>query len=86
MAQAAVHRAQEASLRLAQILDTNRPAATRIWKPALGMLASFSVVCLALLPQAPAVSRRLIAAAWDHSDPRRAICRPNPSPGEPTQG
>ena len=46
MAQAAVHRAREASLRLAQILDTNRPVATRVWRPALGMVGSFSVVCL----------------------------------------
>jgi beta-lactamase regulating signal transducer with metallopeptidase domain len=55
MAQAAVHRAREASLRLAQILDKNRPAATRVWKPALGMVGVFSVICLALLPHAPQV-------------------------------
>jgi hypothetical protein len=53
MAQAAVHRAREAALRLAQILDKNRPAATRVWKPALVMLGAFSVVCLAALPVAP---------------------------------
>jgi hypothetical protein len=53
MAQAAVHRAREASLRLAQILDKNRPAATRVWKPALAMVGAFSIVCLALLPHAP---------------------------------
>jgi len=53
MAQAAVHRAREASLRLAQILDANRPLATRVWKPALGMIGAFSVVCLAVLPHAP---------------------------------
>ena len=41
MAQAAVHRAREASLRLAQILDKNRPAATRVWKPALAWSALF---------------------------------------------
>jgi len=53
MAQAAVHRAREASLRLAQILDKNRPVATRVWKPALGMIGAFSLVCLAVLPNAP---------------------------------
>ncbi len=53
MAQAAVHRAREASLRLAQILDKNRPAATRVWKPALGMVGAFSVACLMALPLAP---------------------------------
>jgi beta-lactamase regulating signal transducer with metallopeptidase domain len=53
MAQAAVHRAREASLRLAQILDKNRPAETGISKPALGMVGAFAVVCLAMLPHAP---------------------------------
>jgi beta-lactamase regulating signal transducer with metallopeptidase domain len=53
MVQAAVHRAREVSLRLAQILDDNRPKATRVWKPALGMVAAFSVVCLVSEPNAP---------------------------------
>ncbi|MGA7079462.1 MAG: M56 family metallopeptidase [Terriglobales bacterium] len=53
MAQAAVRRAHEASLRLAQILDSNRPMATRVWKPALGMVGAFAVVCLLALPLAP---------------------------------
>ena len=53
MAQAAVHRAREASMRLAQILDKNRPVATRVSKPALGMVAAFSMVCLVALSQAP---------------------------------
>ncbi|MGA7633809.1 MAG: M56 family metallopeptidase [Terriglobales bacterium] len=53
MVQAAVHRAREASLRLARILDTKRPAATRVWKPALGMVAVFFIVCLAVLSHAP---------------------------------
>ena len=69
MAQAAVHRAREASLRLAQILDKNRPAATRVWKPALGIVGVFSIFCLALLPLAPqfvAFDRGTLAS---HSDP-----------------
>jgi hypothetical protein len=53
MVQAAVHRAREASLRLAQILDKNRPVATRVWKPALCMIGAFAMVCLSLLPHAP---------------------------------
>ena len=53
MAQAVVRRAHEASLRLAQILDSNRPMATRVWKPALGMVGAFAVVCLLALPLAP---------------------------------
>jgi len=54
MAQAAVHRASEAALRLARILDSNRPSATRVWKPALGNGCRFSsVLCLAAFPHAP---------------------------------
>ena len=74
LAHAAVDRAREAALRLAQILDTKRPVATRVWKPALGMVAAFSVVCLALLPHAPqfvafdrAFDRGMAASNSDHA-------------------
>lgn len=53
MAQAAVHRAREASLRLAQILSKNRPTKTRVWTPAVGMVGVFSILCLAASPRAP---------------------------------
>ncbi len=53
MAQAAVDRAREASLRLARILDNNRSVGTRVWKPAVGMVGIFSVVCLLTLPHTP---------------------------------
>ena len=53
MAQAAVDRACEASLRLARILDANRPVATRVWKPALGVIGVFFMLCLVALPHAP---------------------------------
>jgi beta-lactamase regulating signal transducer with metallopeptidase domain len=53
MAQAVVSRAREASLRLAQILDANRPKATRVWTPALSLVSAFSLVCLVALPHAP---------------------------------
>jgi hypothetical protein len=68
MAQAAVHRAREASLRLAQILDKNRPAATRVWKPALGIVGVFSIFCLALLPLAPQFVAFDRGALASHSD------------------
>lgn len=55
MAQAAVHRAQEASKRLAQILDSKRPATTRLGKPALALVGGFAMVCLVLSPHAPEV-------------------------------
>ena len=70
MAQAAVHRAREASLRLAQILDKNRPAATRVWKPAVAMVGAFSVACLMALPLAPqfvAFDRGASANGSDHA-------------------
>lgn len=82
MAQAAVHRAREASLRLAQILDKNRPAATRVWKPALGMVGVFSIFCLALLPLAPQFVAFDRGALASHSDPVDAAAV-SPSSFEP---
>jgi len=55
MAQALVHRAREASERLKQILDTDRPNSTRTAKPALGLIGSFALLCLVILPQSPQV-------------------------------
>ena len=69
MAQAAVHRAREASLRLAQILDKNRPAAIRVWKPALGMVGAFSVACLMALPLAPQFVAFDRGSLTSHGDP-----------------
>ena len=69
MTQAAVHRAREASLRLAQILDKNRPAATRVWKPALAMVGVFSVVCFMALPLAPQFVAFDRGTLTSHSDP-----------------
>jgi hypothetical protein len=90
MAQAAVDRAREASLRLARILDTNRPVATRVWKPALGMVAAFSMVCLAVLPHAPqfvAFDRGMLASTSDHgysAAPSQPVFQSLPSTnGEP---
>jgi bla regulator protein blaR1 len=53
MAQAAVHRAGEASRRIAQILDVTRPNGKRVWKPALGLVSAFSLLCLVIVPHAP---------------------------------
>ncbi len=53
MAQAAVNRIHQTSLRVSQILDVNRPGATRVWKPALYSVAAFSAVCLVSLSRAP---------------------------------
>jgi hypothetical protein len=53
MAQAAVSRVRQTSQRVAQILDTKRPGATRIWKPALGLVAAFAMICVGLLSRSP---------------------------------
>jgi beta-lactamase regulating signal transducer with metallopeptidase domain len=68
MAQAAVNRARDAALRLAQILDKDRPAATRVWKPALGMVGACAVVCLMMLSQAPQFVAFDRGMAANHSD------------------
>ena len=53
MAQAIVHRAREASERVAQILDKNRPVARGISKPALGLVGTFAALCVVMLPATP---------------------------------
>jgi hypothetical protein len=53
MAQALVHRAHESSLRVAQILDAGRSNSKHVWKPALGLVGIFSLVCVAVVPSAP---------------------------------
>jgi bla regulator protein blaR1 len=57
LAQAAVGRAQQTAQRVARILDVNRPSAIKVWKPALGLVAAFSALCLTALPRTP----RLVA-------------------------
>jgi beta-lactamase regulating signal transducer with metallopeptidase domain len=55
MAHAVVHRAREASLRLAQILDVGRPKTKHVWKPAMALMGAFSVLCLMVVARAPEV-------------------------------
>jgi len=53
MAHAVVHRAREASLRLAQILDVGRPNTKNVWKPAMVLMGAFSVLCVMVVRRAP---------------------------------
>jgi len=53
LAQAAVNRMRQTSLRVSRILDINRPSATKVWKPALYSVAAFFVVCLVSISHAP---------------------------------
>ncbi len=53
LAQAAVGRLRNVSLRVSQILDVDRPRATRVWRPAPVLVGGVSLVCLVALSQAP---------------------------------
>ncbi len=53
MAQAAVSRVRQTSQRVAQILDVNRAGATRVWTPAIAMVAAFAMVCAGLSARGP---------------------------------
>jgi beta-lactamase regulating signal transducer with metallopeptidase domain len=67
LAQAALGRIRQTSLRVAQILDANRPLGTgRSWKPAVSLVAAFAVVCVLGISRAP----RLIA--FNDSETSRA--------------
>jgi beta-lactamase regulating signal transducer with metallopeptidase domain len=58
LAQAAVGRIRQTSLRVAQILDGTRPGGTtHVWKPVVFLVAGFAVVCAVGVSRAP----RLIA-------------------------
>lgn len=54
LAQAAVDRLRQVSLRVTRILDVNRPQATRVWRPAPLLVGAVSIVCLVALSHAPA--------------------------------
>jgi len=53
LAQAAVDRLRQVSLRVTRILDVNRPRATRVWSPAPVLVGGASLVCLIALSHAP---------------------------------
>jgi beta-lactamase regulating signal transducer with metallopeptidase domain len=65
LAQAAVGRMRQTSLRVLQILDAGRSKSVGIWKPAPWVVAGFSVVCLVGAEHTP----RLVAFA-DPAAPR----------------
>jgi beta-lactamase regulating signal transducer with metallopeptidase domain len=77
MAQAAVSRVRQTSQRVAQILDVRRPGTTRIWKPALGMVAAFTMICVGLLSRSPELVSFQDGTPLMES-PSSAISRPGP--------
>ena len=53
LAQAAISRVKDTTLRITQILDRDRPAATRVWKPALVLLGGFTFSAMVAIPHMP---------------------------------
>jgi beta-lactamase regulating signal transducer with metallopeptidase domain len=53
LAQAAVTRMRQTTRRISQILDVNRPGVTTVWKPALALVASFSLASLLVVSRTP---------------------------------
>jgi beta-lactamase regulating signal transducer with metallopeptidase domain len=57
LAQAAISRAHETSLRVARILDLDRPRATKVFKPAMAAVGAVVAFAIVVIPSAP----RLVA-------------------------
>ena len=53
LAQAAVSRMRDTSLRVTRILDANRPGGTRVWRPALVVLSAVATLSVAAAPHLP---------------------------------
>jgi beta-lactamase regulating signal transducer with metallopeptidase domain len=53
LAQAVAGKMRDTTRRVVRILDADRPKATRVQAPALGLVVAFSLVCLFSLPRAP---------------------------------
>ncbi len=68
LAQAAVDRLRHLSLRVAQILDVNRPKVTGVWRPAPILITGVSVLCLAVLSHSPTQ----LVSFGDHAAPSLA--------------
>jgi hypothetical protein len=66
LAQAAVDRLRNVSLRVSQILDADRPRATRVWRPAPVLVGGVSLVCLVALSHTPT---RLVSFQNDAASP-----------------
>ena len=63
MGHAVIGHARDITVRLAQILNVNRPSATRVLKPALVVMSLFGVLSIMVLPDAPTL------IAFENSQP-----------------
>src|ERR1700758_513401 len=102
LAQAAVGRMRQTSLRVLQILDARRPNGVRIWKPAPWVVAGFSVACLGVAAHAPKLvafrdtstlspvsltaSANLRDEAWSYSPPVVPAAYVAPESGSANRG
>ncbi|HEX3663093.1 MAG TPA: M56 family metallopeptidase [Acidobacteriaceae bacterium] len=73
MAQAAVARARDASVRIARILQQSRPAGTRVGRVALGLAASVSLACSGVVLCSPGLVS--FAPVHAHSSDRALAAR-----------
>lgn len=81
MAQAAVGRIRQTSLRVSQILDAKRdPGAGRAWKPAVSLVAGFAIVCML------GISREPKLIAFSDSEPAYVARSTTSSVGSPDTG
>ena len=78
LAQAAIGRASDTALRLAQILDVDRSGATRVFKPVVGAVTVFATLCLVMLPNGPK-----LVAFQDASPAAVTISASKTTPGPP---
>lgn len=53
LAQAAVNRVRQTSRRISQILDADRPGATRVWRPTLALVTVLSAASVVAISRAP---------------------------------
>ncbi len=80
LAQAALGRIRQTSLRVAQILDGNRPAGRgRTWKSAVSLVAGFAFVCVLSVSRAP----KLVAFSDNGTSPVAGSVVANSSTGTP---
>ena len=77
LAQAAVDRLRNVSLRVAQILDVNRPRATRVWRPAPVLVGGVSLVCLVALSHAPTRLVSFESGSFGIPGDRECDCTPD---------
>lgn len=73
LAQAAVDRMRQLSLRVARILSADRPRSTRLWKPAVPMVTVIALLCVVSTSSAP----NLISVNDNQPQKIRASLGPN---------